>query len=45
MAEFKARSLHHGGTGKVVTDRPTAIAICLNASGQGRKQQGKGKRR
>lgn len=47
MHEFKHGTLHHGGSGEVVTKRTDAIAICLNASGQGRRQQAaaKGKKR
>ncbi len=30
MAEYKDKSLHSGGSGKVVKDRKTAIAIALS---------------
>ena len=32
MAEYKDKSLHSGGSGKVVKDRKTAIAIALSES-------------
>lgn len=38
MEEFKAGSLHSGGSGEVVTDRKQAIAICLRTSGQSKQQ-------
>lgn len=42
MSEAKAGTLHSGKGGPVVRSRKQAVAICLNASGQGRRQ-GKGK--
>lgn len=30
MREYAARTLHHGSTGKVVTDRKTAVAIAFS---------------
>jgi hypothetical protein len=44
MREAKRGTLHSGKGGPVVTNRQQAVAICLSASGQGRRQ-GKGKRR
>jgi hypothetical protein len=45
MDEWKAGSLHSGKGGPVVTNQKQAVAICLSASGQGKKQRGGGRKR
>lgn len=46
MDEWKAGNLHSGKGGPIVPQgrQDKAVAICLNASGQGRRQRPRGRR-